>query len=152
ACTAIEPGLDPGAGERVLEEADVFARGTEEDRDLVKTDAGARFIENPTRDLDALASFSRRGKELNVTKRLSLRRLFGCKEVSMQCRQVRFSRRLEHLDGSERAQTFEGGRVTERKCGERFGSALDQSSNERELDRRVHRHVEQQERDAGDRI
>jgi hypothetical protein len=63
-CTPIEPGADAGALERVLEEPVVVLRRANEDRHLVEWHTLLRLTQDPSGNLDTLASFARSREEL----------------------------------------------------------------------------------------
>src|SRR4029453_12018809 len=133
ACSAIEPGLGGGAGEGVLEEANVLTRRSQVHRNLVEAGAGAHLVENASRDLDALATLSWRREQPHVATRLPLGRLLRRKEIAAQRRQIAFARRLQHLDASERPESIERVQIAERHGHERLRGPTDQALDEPEL-------------------
>ena len=79
--------------------------------------------------------------------RLPFGRLPSREQVAPQRRQVGAGRRLEHVRfDAERLQMIERGEVAEGHQHERRVGVVDQRSGEGELDRRLERDVEQQQR------
>ena len=94
---AIEPARNAGAIERVLEQADIVAGRSQHHRDLVEAHTGARLLQDPARDLDALAALARRGEEPHFAGRLAFRRLPSGEQVASQRREIGAGRRLEDV-------------------------------------------------------
>jgi hypothetical protein len=61
---AIEPHRHIGAAERVLQQAEVTARGADEDCHLVERNTVPRFLQHAAGDLDAFSPFAWSRKEL----------------------------------------------------------------------------------------
>ena len=148
------------AAEGVLEEADVTLRRTDKHRDLVKRHTPARFLDDPPRNLDALAPFTRRREQLHVSRRLPYGRLRSREQVPAERDQVALARLLEQLAfQAERLQPIHRRDVAKRYGHERRGSMVEgrallpgprssmseQRFDEGELARRVDRHVEEQQ-------
>ena len=93
----IEPRRNPRTRERVADEADVIARRPHEHRHLVEGDSGARFVQDPPCDLDALAPFAGRRKEPHVAERVTFRRLTRREQVALERGQIGCAGRLEDL-------------------------------------------------------
>ncbi len=146
---AVEPGVDACPLERVLDQAEVLARRSQEHGDLVEPHASADFLENPTRDLHALAPFAGGREELDVSERLTCGWLPAGEERSPQRGQIRVAGRLECLDrGLEPLEMVERREIAEGDGDERLRRRRDQVSRQLELDRRLHGDVEQEERKA----
>ena len=144
---AIEPGGDAGALEGVLEQAEILARRAQEHRHLVELHALPRFGEDPAGDLDAFAPFARRGEQPDVAALLARRRLARGRRGAPQRREVRVAvgRQRLNLD-AEPLQVVERRDVAERHGDERVRRGGNQAARQLELDRRFHRHVEEQQR------
>ena len=146
---AVEPGVDARPLERVLDQAQVFARRAQEDRDLVEAHAAAHLVENAPRDLDALASLAWRREEPDVALRLALSRLARGEERATQRRQVRISRRNEGLDRSaQRFEIRERSEVAEGNRDQGLWRRRDELLRQAELDGGFHRHVEEEKGQA----
>ena len=144
---AIEKGGHAGAREGVLEQRDVAVGRAQEHGHLVEPHAGARLLQNPPRDLDALAAFTRRGVEGDVAARRALRRLTCGKQAAPQRDQIAVAVLFEHLRlDADRLQPFQRGNVAKRHGDQHVGRAGDQRAHECELDGRIERHVEQDDR------
>ena len=66
---AVEPGVDPGALERILEQAEILTRRAQEHRHFVEANTGARFVEDASGDLDTFAALAGRREQAHVAAR-----------------------------------------------------------------------------------
>ena len=89
-------------------------------RHLVEGNAGARLLQDPPRDLDALAALAGRREQPHFAGRLALGRLPAGEQVAAQRGEVGRAGRLEHLRlDAERFEMIERGEVAERHQDER---------------------------------
>ncbi len=96
----VEPGRDLRPPQRVLEQAEVALWRTDEDGHLVETNPAARFGQDAARNLDALATFARRRKELQRAVGRALRRLMlGLEQKPPQRREIVRAMLVGALDG-----------------------------------------------------
>jgi hypothetical protein len=149
ASATIEPDRNAGARECVLEQACVIARRAYEYRDFIEPHAMARFIEDPSRDFNALTPFARRREQTHFASRLALRRLGAGKQIPTQRGEVRVSARRQDIDlDTQRFEPRNRGEVAERDGTECFRCGFDQASGEIEFNRRFEWNIQQQERQS----
>ena len=85
----IEPGRHASTSERVLEEAEITAGRSHDDRHLVERHAAPRLLEHAAGDLHAFAPLPRRGKELEgFVRGTHARLLLRVEQKAPEARQV----------------------------------------------------------------
>ena len=132
----------------MTEQADVVARRSYENRHFVERNTRTRFVQNPPGDLDALPAFARSGEDPHVTERPAFGWLAGREDVPLEGGQIRRPPRFENdwLE-SQDLEAIQRGKVPERNRDENIRGSGDQLRGEIELDRRVQRHIEQEQRE-----
>ena len=147
---AIEPGRDARAREGVLEQADVVARRSHQHGHLVEA---ARPPPLRRRMRRAISTHSRPspGAENRRTSPAGVR--FGgwlvAKSIPLQRREVGLPGGFEDVRiDARRFEVPERCQIAERHRDEDLWRGLDQLAHQPELDGRIHRHVEQEQRAA----
>ncbi len=132
----------------MTEQADVVAGRPHENRHFVERNFRTRLVQNPPGDLDALPAFARSGEDPHVTERLTFGWLSGSEDVALESGQIRRPTRLEDYRlESHGLEAIQRGEVSERNRDENIRGSRDQLRGEIELDRRVQRHIEQEQRE-----
>ena len=108
---------------------------------------------NPAGNFDALAAFAGRREHLDLARRHAFGRLPAGEQVAAERREVGCGDGLEHLPlDAEGFEMTEGGEIAERHQRKRLAGVLDQAARQAELDGGLYGDVEEQQREAGERI
>ena len=86
--STIEIRRNPGAAQRMLEDAKILLRRSDENRHLVEAHATRRFLEKPARDLDALAAFARRRKPHELARSIAFGRRLWRKQIAREMSEI----------------------------------------------------------------
>ena len=142
---ALEVHRHAGALERVFQQAGIVLRRAERDRHAIERHAAARLAQDPARDFDRLAPFTRRREQLDVVERIGRRRHRLGKQVAADTAETGGLAAIEHCGRRQRSERLEGGGVAGGDRHQRVLGASDQRMNERAFRRIGDRRVQQDE-------